>query len=824
MASSAAPAPYHPTETPAAAAAAGCDIPTTTAVARNIFQDAVLLPVYDVTPATRRVQSWSLDLREKLSLQIDIFSCLALNRSLGGVTANLDALDAALEAEPIFYTCRALRRLLLGSCWYPVKAAAAVGGDEAAARINALPGEAYEGAGLIITSDGMFINKHISTHFYLHTVYSLETTDNACAEWRCPARAVFCHSLSLTPINPRLMFRIICRYLSINQFEECFGSFLDSVDVNDHATRATCTRNYFELLGHLRFPPSPPLHAPPASARSTYELYAHSVRAFVADWPDLEALAPLRARVTENLRAFPRALAALCAIPYGREISLGESVGGGATTTTHAAGFHENQALLSMALPEIKVGVYKKDPGARPGKVVAREGETERWYVYPPRASVYRVTACLAAMRGFSHVTTGGRWREQEREGRRAAHGGAQTTTTATAAATAAAAAGVKAPCLTYTLVSLMNRGKYAPRETRYTMSLPRPVREAALFDSGAKRRPLADSFAPVSSLSVHGFGVNVFNTNMVINTKIACDAAGPRYRAIMDIPRLTNNFVIRKYSVKEPSFTVSVFYSDATGTGGGTAININISGDFLSFLFAMGNLKCFTPVLTVFPISIANWNSTLDLQGLENQQLVRRGRSDVFWTTNFPSAVSSKRGFNVSWFKAATATISKVHGQRLVTQVYNETAPILTNPRARLNMVKNAIFSTVETRNAAQVQTIHKRFLECLYECASFAKLDVGAILRLCKRGYFDFSKRIVSHTKNKHECAVLGYKKCNLIPKILCEKKKARLDELGRNANFMTFLSSVALRNPKLKNRMQRHLSRTLGLSWKMYLQNKM
>ncbi|AIU39470.1 protein UL87 [Equid gammaherpesvirus 2] len=758
-----------------------------------LFGEAVILPVYDLDAQQQQrcAKGCRMEARELLSLQIDIFSCLALNRSLGGVTANLDALDAALRPEPIFYTCRAVRRLLLGACWYPVVVENEEGEgegerevDEAAAkeepgnsRIGTVPGEAYEGAGLIITSDGMYINKKIQTHSYLHTIYSLESTDNAREEWRCRARAVFCHSLSLTLINPQLMFRIISRYLSINQFEECFSSFVEGV-ARDRALRATCTRNYFALLGHLKSP-APPLYSPPASSARARELHAHGVLSFVADWPDLEALAPLRAKVAENLVAFPQTLASLCALPYCREVSL------------EAEGFHENQALVSMAMPYLKVAVYKKDPGARPGRVVAREGGgVERWYVYPPRMAVYRITMCLAAMGpGARHVPS---------EAPRPSSEG---------------------PGLPHALVSLLNRGKYAPRETRATMTLPLGLREEALFEPGERRRPLADSFAPVSSLSVHGFGINVFNTNMVINTKIACDPRGARYRTVMDIPRLTNNFVIRKYSVKEPSFTVSVFYSDAA-CASGTAINMNISGDYLSFLYAVGNLKCFMPVRTVFPISVANWNSTLDLQGLENQQLVRRGRSDVFWTTNFPSAVSTQRGSNVSWFKAATATISKVHGPGLVARVYSETAPILTNPRARLNLVKNAIFSTVETRNKAQIQTIHKRFLECLYECASFGRLDVRAVLRLARGGYFDFSKRIISHTKNKHECAVLGYKKCNLIPKILCDKKKVRLDELGRNANFMTFLSSVAHRNRKLKNRMLRHISRTMGLSWKLHI----
>ncbi|EFE48796.1 hypothetical protein NEIELOOT_02446, partial [Neisseria elongata subsp. glycolytica ATCC 29315] len=75
--------------------------------------------------------------------------------------------------------------------------------------------------------------------------------------------------------------------------------------------------------------------------------------------------------------------------------------------------------------------------------------------------------------------------------------------------------------------------------------------------------------------------------------------------------------------------------------------------------------------------------------KGWENQSIVRAGRQDVFWTTNFPSVVSTKRGYNISWFKAATATVSKIHGPALVKQVTSEAFQILKHPQADINYLK---------------------------------------------------------------------------------------------------------------------------------------
>nr|BEG23094.1 homolog of EHV2 ORF24 protein UL87 [Macronycteris gammaherpesvirus 1] len=719
----------------------------------------VLLYVHNM--CNPKVNNLNSSLKEVFSFQVDIFSCLALNKPLGGFVANLECLDEAIKLEPVFYTCRALRRLLLGVCWYPVVSKVS--------KVVTVQGESYEGPGLIISSTGLHTNPKIETKTYIQTVYSLEATDNLESQ---SLRAIASNTISFTEINYQTMFRIIARYISMQQFEACFTSFFHSIQANKFLS-GKCTKNYYNLLSHLKTPIL--TYIPPMTKDHQEQFYMFNVQSFVNDWPNLKILSQVKHQIIINLKKYPCALISMCQIPPDSEITI---------TTPK---FIEYQILLNTILSKYLVKTYKKNPGNKPLKVfVKTDVSTQKWFTYPLNVSIYRIAMCMAVMDATNRELiqhTGKPYTEE--------------------------------PTLSQAVVSMFNKMKYASRERKATVSLKPPIN---LAQPSCHTNALLNHFNPVNSLSVYDFGVNIFNTNMVINTKIICQKNTKRYKFILDVPRLTNNFVVKKYSVKEPSFTVSVFYSDKSCIS--TAINVNISGDFLNFLFAMGNIRCFLPIETILPISIANWNSTLDLQGLENQHLVRSGRNDVFWTTNFPSAVSTKKGINVSWFKAATATISKVHGKSLVNQIHNELIPILTNKTARINKTKNSLFYSIEYRNRAQIQTIHKRFLECLYECSSFLRLNVKTLLKIANRGYFDFSKRIISHTKNKHECAVLGYKRCNLIPKVLHLKKKVRLDELGRNANFMTFMSSNNTDNnyKKIKVLIVRHMIRTFGLSWKL------
>ncbi|BBB06473.1 hypothetical protein [Rhinolophus gammaherpesvirus 1] len=734
----------------------------------HFLRQVLVLPAQE--PDSQRVSDPGTSAREELNLQLDIFSCLALNKDLGGITSTLESLDLAMRPESVFYTCRALRRILLGVCWYPVRV-------EESSRVNTVPGELHEGPGLIINSAGFYVNQMIQTNSYLRTMFTLEATDHPLHISRQERRdlsALYCHTLTFTPVNHQLMFRIISRYISMSQFEECFSTFMCSIQ-GHRALEKMCTQNYHNLLSHLK---SPILTYIPSFSRDhQIEFYKFNMLAFVGDWPNLQVISHIKEQICINVHRYQEALISLCRLHPNSEVIL---------STSKLAEF---QTLMGMALPEHKVYTYKKDPGAKPFKVSAKIDGIQKWWVYPHQVPIYRATMCMAVMTRIEEDII--------------SHQPGTTTSCHT-------------PTLPQVLVSMFNKTQFAPRESSTTVKIVKEKGQTLPRLSNLVEKSVCDEFSPLHHLSVNGFHINVFNTNMVVNTKITYRQGPNKYRSLLDVPRLINNFVVKKYSVKEPSFTVSVFYSDRSCTG--TAINMNISGDFLTFTFAMCNLRCFLPIDTILPISIANWNSTLDLHGLENQKVVRCGRNDVFWTTNFPSAVSSKKGFNVSWFKAATATISKVHGKALVSQVMGETTPILTSGTAQLNPVKNSIFSTLEHRNRTQVQTIHKRFLECLYECSSFLRLSVHTLLRLSREGHFDFLKKIISHTKNKHECAVLGYKKCNLVPKVLCHKKKVRLDELGRNANFMTFASCIGHRNTRLKKQIQRHMLRTFGLSWRL------
>ncbi|AMA67381.1 protein UL87 [Vespertilionid gammaherpesvirus 1] len=703
------------------------------------FKDFLLLPARNTGPP--RSLKTKLQKDEHVGFQIDIFSCLALNKTLGGLTANLDNLDLEMNPEAVFYTCRAIRRMLLGVHWYPVVV-------QQQARVSTVQGEPYTGEGLIINSDGLHLCRQIETQNYIQTVYSMEVTDNMLIQWNSEARVVYCPSLTHTLINPQIMFRIISRYISMSQMESCYMAFDQTL--KNKSLKKICKQNYFLLIEHLLYPTltyMPKLSN--MSQDSQLQFYQFNARSFLDDWFQSPSLFLLKTKIISNMYLYPHILTWLCRLPKCSEIPvlLSELVA--------------NQKLASASIPNLKVILCKKNPGNKPMKVLVSTADLQQWLVYPPELPIYRVVMCMTVAEGFlrnlSNLTDLNTTHQPR-------------------------------PPLPEIVASMFRRGMYAPRETKKTQT----INFRHVFQQTCSQPTGPDSlfndFSPMEHLSVNDFKINIFNTNMVINTKITCVGNSNKYNTILDIPRLTNNFVVKKYSVKEPSFTVSVFYSDDSCSH--TAININISGDLMTFLFAMCSLKCFLPIQTILPISIANWNSTLDLQGLENQNIVRSGRTDVFWTTNFPSAVSTKKGYNVSWFKAATATVSKIHGDALVSQIHNETTQILNNTSAKINLNKNLIFTTLENRNRAQIQTMHKRFLECLYECTAHKKLNVNTLKKLAYRGYFDFSKKIISHTKNKHECAVLGYKKCNLIPKVLCNRRKIRLDELGRNANFMTFV----------------------------------
>ncbi|AJG42950.1 UL87-like protein [Harp seal herpesvirus] len=722
-----------------------------------------LLPVHSTT------QPKKIDLKafctDEFAFQVDIFSCLALNRELGGALATLEALDRELRGEKIFYTCRAVRRLLLGLHWYPVCVQRLV-------TITTVPGNSYKGPGLIISDAGCMVNEYIETHTYMQTINSLENTDHAITPWGVHSRVLYCPALAYHTINYSSMFRIICRYITMHELEECYSAFIGSL--RNTVLSKTCTKNYFKLLHHLVTPSL--VHIPVPAPKAELEFYKFSVTSFVNDWLPNSNVLHIKKKILYNLHKYSQTLLRLCKCDKYQNICISSSQ------------FAEYQSLVKGCLPHLTVLCTKKNSANKPLNVQVLTEGGQNWYIYPINQPLYRVAMCMSVAECIEQV------------GQKTSH---------------YINSGFIHPTLPQILTSMFQRAMYTPRDTIAKFSLQWITPPPQLCNSSHGSIPFAN-FAPIKHLSVNNFKINIFNTNMVINTKILYNKLPTRSESILNIPRLTNNFVVKKYSVKEPSFTISVFYSDDVSLG--TAININFSGDMLNFVFAMGNLKCFLPITNILPVSIANWNSTLDLHGLENQQIVRSGRSDVFWTTNFPSAVSTKKGFSVSWFKAATATISKIHGATLAAQIINESTPILSSSMAKINPIKNTIFSSLEHRNQAQIQTLHKRFLECLYESTSFRRLDVFAIKNLINLGGFDFSKRMISHTKTKHECAIMGYKKCNMIPKVLLANKKVRLDELGRNANFMTFITRLGAPETPIKRQIRRHALRRFGIQWKL------
>ncbi len=128
---------------------------------------------------------------------------------------------------------------------------------------------------------------------------------------------------------------------------------------------------------------------------------------------------------------------------------------------------------------------------------------------------------------------------------------------------------------------------------------------------------------------------------------------------------------------------------------------------------------------------------------------------------------------------------------------------------------IKNRLFTLLELRNRSQIQVLHKRFLEGLLDCASLLRLDPSCINRIASEGLFDFSKRSIAHSKNRHECALLGHRHSANVTKLVVNERKTRLDILGRNANFLTRCKhQVNLRQSPIFLTLLRHIRRRLGL----------
>lgn len=643
-----------------------------------------------------------------------------------------------LGKDLIFSLCRALRRLLLGARLYPLIYDDLDG--------NGMNGPWYTGNGLILTKYGPTIGK-ITTCSYIPVVYSFEKTDATFDGLGMgKLRAIYHANLFEDGLDYDTMFSILIKFLSLQQIDECFFSFIRTLD--PWATDL-CKKNYMKLTNSLRITQLSRL--PPVECNDHIEYIKFNIICYVKRWTTFPELWKIHKRVINNL-GNGHLLANIGRLGTVCEIRL---------SNPHA---YDDHLTLIRIFPDIKVTVSKRAPERHGGQrlEIALSKTDSIWLTYTNNVAILRMVLCVAYIDDVTYNNT---------------------------IQQAIYDVTYDKPSKGEILLSMFSRINYAPKDS---LTFCKSVFSTLGTSCPTNEQDIYGQYNPLKHISINNFKVTIFNTNMVINTKISCRNDKKKYASFLDIPRLTSNFVVKKYSVKEPSFTISVFYSDDLCKSG--AININISGNLLNFLFAMGCLKCFMPIKSINPVLISNWNSTLDLQGLENQEIVRSGRRDVFWTTNFPSAVSSKRGYNISWFKAATATISKIHGDDLVNQATTEISQILSNRAAIINKTKNYIFTTLEKRNMYQIQTLHKRFLECLFECCLLKQCDTSMLKRLCNRGLFDFSRHIISHTKNKHECALYGYRKCNMVPKILTGTKKTRLDELGRNSNYLAFRKKVS------------------------------
>nr|ABO48404.1 virion protein [Wood mouse herpesvirus] len=641
-----------------------------------------------------------------------------------------------LGKDLTFCLCRALRRLLLGVRLYPT--------CNSESNKYVVTGERYVGNGLVISPMGRYIQR-IDTCTYVPVIYSFEQTD-AHYDGMGPGklRALYHEQLFFKGIDYSYVFSTLIRFLSMKQIDECYYSFIQTLEP---WAKTACKKNYLKLTECFKNVTLTKL--PVVDATFHLEYIKFNIKCFQDQWNDCPDLWPLRKTISTNLSK-KHQLATIGRLMSVCEIQLRNPLA------------YQDHLTMMKTFPHVTISVQKKPSSCLNQKLEIVMSNTESmWLVYTPASAMFRIMLCAAYISEIYYNNTV-QQAIYDVTHDKPSHG--------------------------EMLMNLYRRIDYLPKDTAETITR---------VCSTPCENPLSDrpttmyhEYCPIKNLSINSFKVTIFNTNMVINTKISCKKITPRFRSFLDIPRLTNNFVVKKYSVKEPSFTISVFYSDDLCKSG--AININISGTLIHFLFAMGCLKCFMPIKTINPVLISNWNSTFDLQGLENQEIVRTGRHDVFWTTNFPSAVSTKRGYNISWFKAATATVSKIHGGALIDQVRGEISQILLSSDAIINTNKNCIYTTLEKRNRFQIQTLHKRFLECLFESCVTSNLNYNTVKRLCSSGIFDFSRHIISHSKNKHECALYGYRKCNLVPKILTGTKKTRLDELGRNSNYLSFIRS--------------------------------
>ncbi|AGE10053.1 protein UL87 [Elephantid betaherpesvirus 1] len=299
------------------------------------------------------------------------------------------------------------------------------------------------------------------------------------------------------------------------------------------------------------------------------------------------------------------------------------------------------------------------------------------------------------------------------------------------------------------------------------------------------------DEFNEVVTIRDDAFCVNAFNTNRVINVRSI------NKKHVTTAPScLTFNFVTDKYIFKEPACTISTF-----GTSGNTlqSLNINMKGSYVEFIYMLNVYRLHTNTFKfLLPATVCNSNSSLDIHGLLNQEVMRSDRNAVFWTTNFPCMITNINKINMGWFKAATAIVPKVHGDELRTVIKKEINFLKTSPSVNFDPFLHNMFVELELRNRCQIPLMNKQLVLTLYICLCMSnKCEISGIqkylMTLVSEGVFDYSKNMLAHTKVKHVCAIAGSRVCNNVPKILHNKKKVKLDSFGRNANLLTFFGHL-------------------------------
>ncbi|UVZ34391.1 protein U58 [Elephant endotheliotropic herpesvirus 3B] len=329
--------------------------------------------------------------------------------------------------------------------------------------------------------------------------------------------------------------------------------------------------------------------------------------------------------------------------------------------------------------------------------------------------------------------------------------------------------------------------GRYEVLENRFVSeNWPRPV-----------TRLTPDEFNEIETVRDGDLYVNAFNTNRVINIRAMVRTA-KKYenRGVFCPPCLTYNFVTDKYIFKEPACTVSTFGASSNQL---QSLNINMKGSYVEFLYMLNVYRFHTNTCKfLLPATVCNSNSSVDIHGLFNQEVMRSDRPTTFWTTNFPCMISNVDRVNMGWFKAATAIIPKVNGERLRSVLSKELAFLKTCTESNFDPFVHNLFVKLELRNLCPIPLLSKQLVLSLYMCMCVCgSRDVSRIQRnlmtLVSGGAFDYSKNMIAHTKIKHICATAGSRVCNNVPKILHNKKKIKLDSIGRNANLLTYFSQL-------------------------------